>query len=134
MIKRIMISWFERHSKTSWIITFLIALTIFYVSSLTAEETAGAASHGANAIAYHTIIFFVLAFFLLMSVVRGKNQKLIFHALIISVLYGLLDELHQYFVPGRSSAFSDVLLDSIGIFSAFIIYFISLKYRSVNKI
>lgn len=33
---------------------------------------------------------------------------------IFCFIYALSDELHQYFVPGRSAEFSDVLVDSIG--------------------
>lgn len=33
-------------------------------------------------------------------------------------VYACLDELHQYFVPGRVAAAEDVLLDSVGILSA----------------
>lgn len=38
--------------------------------------------------------------------------------MIFSILYACSDEWHQSFVPGRSALFSDVLIDSIGIFIA----------------
>lgn len=31
-----------------------------------------------------------------------------------SFLYACSDELHQYFVPGRSAKFADVMVDSVG--------------------
>ncbi len=34
-----MIFWFEKHNKISWIITILIAIFIFYISSLSFEPT-----------------------------------------------------------------------------------------------
>ena len=45
-----------------------------------------------------------------------------FVALIICVLYASTDELHQYFVPGRVGTWSDVLIDSLGIFLGIMIY------------
>ncbi len=35
--------------------------------------------------------------------------------IIISILYAATDEFHQYFVPGRSAEFKDVMIDSIGV-------------------
>lgn len=123
-----MISWLEKHNKLSCIITIVIAIIIFYISSLTAEEAPGRGL-GINAAFYHITIFFLLAFFLLISVIQGKNKKLILPAIFLVIIYAILDEFHQYFVPGRFSAFSDVILDSIGIAFASILYFISLEYR-----
>jgi len=123
-----MISWLEKHNKLSCIITIIIAIAIFYISSLTAEETFGNGV-GINAVIYHITIFFLMAFFLFVSVIQGKNKKLILPAIFLVVIYAMLDEFHQYFVPGRVSAFSDVILDSIGIAFAFILYFICLEYR-----
>ncbi|MGM9532739.1 VanZ family protein [Intestinibacter sp.] len=36
-------------------------------------------------------------------------------AFLISVLYAASDEIHQYFVPGRSCEFRDVVIDSCGV-------------------
>lgn len=33
----------------------------------------------------------------------------------IGTTYALIDELHQYFVPGRSCEFRDIVIDSIGV-------------------
>jgi len=33
---------------------------------------------------------------------------------IITVVYGVIDELHQYFVPGREVSISDILADLLG--------------------
>ena len=37
-------------------------------------------------------------------------------ALFVAVLWGLSDEIHQAFVPGRSSELADVFADAIGAF------------------
>ncbi|MDO8661910.1 MAG: VanZ family protein [Candidatus Omnitrophota bacterium] len=48
-----------------------------------------------------------------------KRRVLIYPAL-VSFLYAASDELHQYFVPGRSCAIKDVLIDIIGILGCYI--------------
>jgi VanZ family protein len=40
---------------------------------------------------------------------------------LLSVAYACTDEFHQSFVPGRSAQFSDVLVDSSGIFIAWLL-------------
>jgi len=127
-----MISWFERHNTLSWIITFLIAIAIFYISSLKFDSVSVGLS-SINSILYHILAFFFFAFFLMISLVRKENKNFIFLAILFAVFYGVSDELHQFFVPGRYSSLFDVFLDSVGIVFAFMIYFISIKWREKNR-
>ncbi len=127
-----MIKWFEKYNKLSWAITILIALIIFYVSSLTVKQTSGL-GNGPNSVFYHITIFFLFSFFLLISLVRGKNRDLILIVIAVSIIYAVLDEMHQFFVPGRASSFRDIILDSIGILSALIVYLFSIKYRRIKN-
>ncbi len=125
-----MIKWFERHRGLSWIIVIFTAFVIFYFSTL----TFGGAGYGAGknwmSIAYHIGIFFVLSLFLFISLIQGrKNPGLFFFSILVLISYAITDELHQFFVPGRFCSFADVGFDSIGIFFAFMIYFISLETR-----
>lgn len=41
-------------------------------------------------------------------------RELIKWAVLLSLLYGLSDEFHQFFVPGRESCLSDALADMLG--------------------
>ena len=59
-------------------------------------------------------------------------KRAILYALIFSIFYACTDEIHQYFIPGRSMAFKDVLIDSSGALLAMIITIISIK-MNVNK-
>jgi VanZ family protein len=43
-------------------------------------------------------------------------------AFFFCILYALSDEYHQYFVPGRHSNWSDILIDSIGAIAGLSIY------------
>ena len=119
--------WFERNHKITWAITIIIAIVIFYISSLT-FETGTKGDNNFKAMIYHIGIFFFFAFFLNMALAKAKNKSLIFISFILSILYATTDEIHQFFVPGRNMSFSDVILDAIGIFIASTIYIITLKY------
>jgi VanZ family protein len=125
-----MIKWFEKHNKISWMLTIIIAVIIFYVSSLSFKPGYPGGSAW-KSIAYHFYAFLFLQAFLLISITKGKNKNLIFLAIILAVLYGISDEIHQLFVPGRYCAISDMLTDSAGIFFATLIYSLRLlsKFR-----
>ena len=123
-----MIRWFEKHNKISLGITILIAIIIFYLSSLTFEQSSQQTN--TNSILYHFFAFFSFAFFLLILSVKGKEKHLIFFlSILISILYGISDEFHQFFVQGRYCSFSDVLVNTTGILFASMIYLVSVKYR-----
>ena len=51
----------------------------------------------------------------LMSTYKLKQNKRILTSLIVGVLYASSDEIHQYFVPGRSARVFDVMIDSAGV-------------------
>ena len=50
--------------------------------------------------------------------------------LIICSVCGAIDEIHQSFVPGRSSKFSDVIIDTIGAFIGIMI--INILYKKIK--
>ncbi|MFA5173796.1 MAG: VanZ family protein [Candidatus Pacearchaeota archaeon] len=122
MLKRAII-WFEKYNKLSWIIVLLTAIFIFYISSLTFslnfQKTFSLKSY-----IYHFVIFFIFSLFFLISAIKGKkiSNFIWFLIIIILILYAVLDEFHQYFVPGRSCSLRDVITDSLGIFFALISY------------
>lgn len=54
-----------------------------------------------------------------------KNTTM--YSLITGVLYAISDEFHQLFVPGRTSTYKDVLIDSLGVITG-IVLFLILKF------
>lgn len=58
-------------------------------------------------------------------------------AFLVSGIYAVSDELHQYFVPGRSMQFSDVLLDCFGAFAGlcclYILNIVIIRHREERK-
>lgn len=125
-----MINWLEKRSHISWSITILMAIFIFYMSSRTFKAGGG---KGYLSYLYHFLIFFLLAFFLFISIIRGDLKNNIFViTILLAILYGISDEIHQYFVPGRYPSIVDVITNSVGIFFAGILYSLICR-NNVNK-
>lgn len=118
-----MLFWFEKHNKSSWIVTIIIAIIIFYLSSLIFPP-GPPGGFPWKSIAYHFYAFLFLEAFLLISIIRGKNEnkKFFFVGILIILMYAVSDEIHQLFVPGRACSFSDFLTDSAGILFASLLY------------
>jgi VanZ family protein len=66
----------------------------------------------------HTIEYAALALFVAHAAVRTwpdrTRARLAAVAILIAGAWGVLDEIHQAFVPGRSSEIADVLADVLG--------------------
>ncbi|MDV4152686.1 VanZ family protein [Clostridium sp. AL.422] len=74
---------------------------------------------------------YMILFFLSYNVSRhyGNIRGLRFYLIIFVFLYACTDELHQYFIPGRSMAFKDVLIDTSGGIFGFIIITLLEKFN-----
>ena len=121
-----MITWLEKHNKISWTFTLLTAVAIFYVSTLIFAPSL-VYTLNIRAILYHILAFFFLTFFLIASISPGRKINLFIPTLLLALIYAGSDEIHQFFVPGRSFSLTDIWLDSIGIRLASVIYLASKK-------
>lgn len=122
-----MIGWFERNRGFSIIFVILIAVEIFFFSSISGDALAPSIS--SIPIIYHFSVFFLLNFFLLISLNGKKNIKMryLIIASVFSIIYSILDEIHQLFVPFRYSDLGDILTNNMGIFLSNLIYLYSKK-------
>ena len=60
-------------------------------------------------------IFYAFGYWLFFRALNfQKNEKNFWLPLILIFLYGISDEIHQTFVPGRSGEIRDVLIDTSG--------------------
>ena len=82
----------------------------------------------------HMFLYFILSILTMSLMFTYKKYPIRFKtciSLLISFLYACSDELHQFFVGGRSASFKDVLIDStgacIGILLTIIIYTLTKK-------
>ena len=62
---------------------------------------------------------------------KTKKQQT-FGSLLFGVFYAVTDEVHQYFVPGRSARVFDVGIDTLGVITGIIIFTIIISI--INKI
>ncbi len=78
----------------------------------------------------HLIEFGILYVLLAMAYLTFRKLTLTVELVLvfIAVSYGLLDEIHQSFVPYRSTTVNDFVKDTIGVIAAFLIMH-SLYYR-----
>lgn len=124
----------------AWIITFLWMGMIYYFSSQPAEVSLNSSGkvlvsmdklekediqnisdrrvwNLQNTIRKyaHFIVYSVLGFLMALSFVLiwKENYLIYLYSWLTASIYGVLDELHQHFVPGRGATLSDMGLDAI---------------------
>jgi len=68
-----------------------------------------------------------------LAVLKLGTRNLFVYAILFSAAYALTDEIHQYFVPGRSCQLSDVLLDSCGATTGALIFIIMMHFAKRLK-
>ena len=85
----------------------------------------------------HGLEFFVLALliFLTLKSFNIKSREVIIYTLFIVLLYAVIDEYRQLYIPGRNSNVRDVVIDFIGGIGGVIIsqFIISIK-KIISKI
>ncbi|PIN93448.1 hypothetical protein COU54_02915 [Candidatus Pacearchaeota archaeon CG10_big_fil_rev_8_21_14_0_10_31_24] len=124
-------NFFERHYKISLLITSIILIIIFSLSSISFEFTPGSQKAiSVYSVVYHFFAYFFLELFILFSIIKGKYKFLIPTAIVFAIIFGFLDEIHQYFIPGRDSSFFDIFVDCAGILSSSLVYILSFNKNS----
>jgi len=97
-----------------WVPVFLYMAFIFYLSSQPALPGVSAPPFPHYDKAVHMIMFAVLSL-LFFGAGRYEGMRYpYFYAIIFTILYGISDEFHQAFVPGRTPDVFDAIADSIG--------------------
>ena len=88
-------------------------------------------------IAHYTL--YTIGGILIMNVVyeyKIKKNKEIIVSLIIGNIYSITDEVHQYFIDGRSASVLDIGIDTLGVITGIFICLLAIKifdfYRSSN--
>ena len=127
------ITYLEKHNRLAWILTILAAITIFVMSQLVfnvGTESGGVKSLTFLPVAHHFTAFFCLSLLLTISITKGRfNFKLFAICLLISTVYALTDEIHQFLVPGRWMDVKDIRIDILGIGIAQLIYALHLRKK-----
>ena len=117
-----MIGYLEKNKRFSIIFMVLMAVEIFVISSIPGRDFPAVGID--PSLVYHLIVFFLFNFFLILSIIGKKNVKMgyLVLSMVFSIIYAILDEIHQFFVPLRLPSVRDVLIDVTGIFLSTITY------------
>lgn len=115
------------------------ALTIFIQSSFPAIELPKVEIISFDKVV-HMGVFGVLAGLCYISLLNIHSRNILTNNIylsagILSIIYGATDEIHQYFVPNRSSEVQDWLADVVGIIIASLVirYFLSKRFKLFSK-
>jgi VanZ family protein len=89
----------------------------------------------------HMILYFGLGILLHITFRHSNNLTLRKYApvfaIFVGITYGISDEFHQMYVPGRTSSFDDIIADGIGIALAQVVFWVvvlkSLFFRKKGK-
>ena len=117
-----------------WIPLIIYLVLIFYFSSLPRIELVEVIPQIIlKDKLLHVIEYSILSILFYRTFNQYKNIKAITVQLAITftIIYGLTDEFHQLFVPGRFFSIIDLLADSIGSCSVLIVNFF---YKHLKKV
>lgn len=109
---------------------FIWAVVIFGVSSIPDLSTPSFGFKLMDKLA-HFGAFFILGLFVAYGFGRQNldSRYIFWISVIVSVVYGISDEAHQFFVPGRRMDGLDMLADAMGAAVASGLYTFKLKKR-----
>ena len=83
----------------------------------------------------HATVYFVLAILVgVACIIFGiKGWMFVSIPVVVSFVYACTDEFHQKFVPGRTSLFSDVMIDTCGAFIGIILLYLVIVIKNKNS-
>jgi VanZ family protein len=104
----------------------LVAIVLFILSSIPYPPPVILNLSHEDLIMHATVygvfgFFMARAFYYQTGYLRLKQNLLLF-TFLVGTIYGISDEIHQYFVPGRVSDILDVLADSVGTLIGFVVF------------
>ena len=112
------------HFLRFWLPVYLYAGIIFIYSSQSSPALVPKILYGDKLL--HLIEYAILAYLIARAAKNSPSLKLRAHFRILAIglafLYGLSDELHQYFVPGREAEILDVLTNGVGAYLGQILF------------
>jgi len=101
---------------TRWLPLILYCLVIFIQSSLPAYERLPEFRFSDKFLHFGAYALMGILFFRAFQTQRVKSdaRRLILFSIAAAALYGISDEIHQYFVPFRNADFLDVVANTLG--------------------
>lgn len=111
------------------ILFFIWLIFIFFLSSLEKTTPPGIPDNFQFILRkiFHVFEFFILNSLLLKGFSKNKKDDILFT--LISVLFAISDEIHQFFILNRVASIFDVLIDSVGILIGYIVHALTNKSK-----
>lgn len=109
----------KKISILKWIPAIIIICCSWYLSSQPTIQHMPKFPHADKIV--HFICFGGLCFWITFALQRKK-----YIAIAVTSLYGIIDEIHQSFVPGRSCSIFDWIADTTGAIAGFFIFLLVL--------
>ena len=108
---------------------------IFYLSGQPADVSAGIEIFDIPRIIMHFGEYGILGLLmnLVVTQISSKNPKSILYSTVFCSLYGVTDEVHQYYVPTRCFDIYDIIADAIGGVAGAVFLVILLTMLKVEK-
>ena len=113
----------------------LYGLLIFCISSIPNLSTPGDTFRIIDKVA-HFVEFGIFGYLLAYAFTPSQmivSRKKIAAVVFVGILYGLLDEIHQSFVPGREADFYDFLADTLGVCLAVFLWVLIRRKASLSR-
>ena len=116
------------------VLAILWMVLIFITSSIPSEEFPDVEFWGCAKLVH--LVYFGVLYYLLEKVLRQQTRfpslarRPVLVAFIFTILYGVSDEVHQLFTPGRHGQATDVLIDALGALISVAVARVSAAMRS----
>ena len=83
----------------------------------------------------HFTIYTLLGLFLMLvlNTININLKERILISWMIGIIYAIGDEIHQYFIPGRTPMMIDVIIDNIGVLCGILIVYFTSKILYIRK-
>lgn len=125
-----------KKSFLQWAAVIIWMVLIFWGSSIPLKSLPGGPEY--LPILAHFLEYFILSTLLIVAITGSVSQKphpfTLFTAFIVSLFYGISDELHQLYVPGRVTDMLDLAVDGAGALLACFVIPLVMIYLSRKKI
>jgi len=115
----------------------MLLVIIFILSSISQQNLPDFTREVSDKI-LHFIVFGLLGFFMIHSFKNSYSQVIQKYAagwaIIFTSGYGIVDELHQILVPGRSCSLGDWLADTAGALLAVTLFLVFRNYKNKHRV
>lgn len=113
-----------------WIPAILWMALIFYLSGRTGSELQSLFPFFDNLNPGHIVAYFVLGPLYYLALTKYKHRRPFMKAFLLCLLFGITDEIHQYFIPTRYPDIYDLARDLLGTGIGLVVVFLVQKKKN----